>query len=139
MTARGEITWKFAHSYVRHVAGFHQGGTRSSIYRDRDAVGPRSCEGKEGDVAMWSARRFARTTALVSLTIFALGALLVTLGAVNDAAAPGIGPFLMLIAFGGFYAALCLAVGKVVLPCQPDARIVVTEDRLNWLRPDATN
>lgn len=76
---------------------------------------------------------------MVSLALFALGALMVTLGGVNSAPGPGLGPFLMFVALGGFYAALCLAVGKVVLPCQSDACFVVTEDRFNSLRPDATN
>ncbi|MDO8310288.1 MAG: hypothetical protein Q7V58_18255 [Actinomycetota bacterium] len=73
------------------------------------------------------------------MAVFALGALMVTLGGVNDAAGPGIGPFLMFIALGGFYAALCLALGRVVLPCQSEACFIVTEDRFNSLRPDATN
>ncbi len=81
-------------------------------------------------------RARARVTALISALIFALGAVIIAAGAANEAEGPGVGPFLLLIGVLGLYSALCLAVGKLVLPCQDDACFIVTEERLQSLRPD---
>lgn len=76
----------------------------------------------------------ARTTALASLSVFALGALVIAVGAAHEAPGPGIGPFLLLVGLGGLYAALCMAVGKVVLPSLTDSGLLVTEERFDQFR-----